>query len=122
MVASRQIRVVPQQQLKMLPTLTGARLITHANWVQSVLISQALRPHRLGRIAMQERRIEAWGELENGKRNGWGIMILANKDKYEGCYKDGYREGYGEQINSNGDQYKGEWKNNKKNGQGFTVM
>ena len=81
------------------------------------------------------------GEFVNGKRQGFGICLFSNKEKYEGIWKDdlmhsigkytynngctysgdfrnGVAEGIGTYTYKNNDIYKGHFLNNKKEGKG----
>lgn len=49
------------------------------------------------------------GEVSNGKRNGFGTLILANKDKYQGQWKNDLKHGIGYYYYANGEFYKGDW-------------
>ena len=60
-----------------------------------------------------------YGNYKNGVRDGKGIIIYNNNDKFEGNFKDGKRDGYGVFIfNDNHKTYKGEFKNNLFEGEG----
>jgi len=66
------------------------------------------------------------GEMKNNKIEGYGrcirvivgVMVYANKDKYEGSFENWMRNGKGTMIYANGDKYTGEWKLNNKDGEG----
>lgn len=58
------------------------------------------------------------GEWQDNKKDGNGIYLWANGDKYVGERKNGFKSGQGEKICANGNKYTGEWENDKKNGQG----
>jgi len=58
------------------------------------------------------------GGKKDGKRDGQGILTLANGDKYVGEFKDDKRNGQGTFTFANGDKYVGEYKDDKRNGQG----
>ena len=82
------------------------------------------------------------GEINDGKREGKGIMIYKNGDKYEGNFKNdkiegkgiyyfnsgnryegesknGIKEGKGIMYFANGNKYEGDWKNDKRKGKGI---
>ena len=59
------------------------------------------------------------GYWKNGLFNGKGVYYLSNGDKYEGDYLNDMKEGKGIYYCSNGDRYEGEWKNNKMEGKGI---
>jgi hypothetical protein len=52
------------------------------------------------------------------KKEGKGILYLADGNKYEGCFKDDKMHGRGRLINIEGYYYEGEFKNNQANGYG----
>ena len=91
-----------------------------------------------------ERTAEYKGEWKNGKRTGYGVLILqiskSRLDKYEGEFKDGKRTGHGTYSFANhryvgnfidgkkrarripfanGDRYIGEFQNDKMHGEGI---
>ena len=50
------------------------------------------------------------GKFNEGKRNGFGIMKLMNKDKlviYEGQWSNGNKNGKGKQVDEDGILYDG---------------
>jgi len=49
-------------------------------------------------------------ENVQGKRNGYGMILYANRDMWYGTWKDGIRDGYGIQIYANGTLRLGTWK------------
>ena len=51
-------------------------------------------------------------------KNGKGLAIYKNKDKYTGGFKDGLQDGKGTYIWANGDKYEGEFKNGFEDGKG----
>ena len=82
-----------------------------------------------------------YGNIENNKYNGKGILIkndgssisgdwidgictgkakliIKNILEYEGDYKNNKKEGFGTEIYKDGSRYEGEFKENKKNGKG----
>ena len=69
-----------------------------------------------------ESTAEYKGEWQNGKRTGYGILILKiskfRLEKYEGEFKDGKRTGHGTYSFANGDKYIGNFINGKKIGKG----
>jgi len=60
-------------------------------------------------------------EKPEDKRNGYGVMVYANSDKYEGNWIDGKQDGEGVMTYANGSTYTGEWKNGLKNGHGTMI-
>lgn len=59
------------------------------------------------------------GFWENNLRNGTGTQEWTDGELYEGAYKNDKREGYGIYTWSNGEQYKGGWKNDIRHGKGI---
>jgi hypothetical protein len=62
------------------------------------------------------------GEVENGKPNGLGVLILPNLGKYIGEHKDGLPNGQGTFTYTNGNKYVGEWMDGKYHGQGKRTL
>ena len=61
------------------------------------------------------------GEIENGLKNGKGILYYNKNDefkrkKYEGEFKNDMKEGIGIMYYNNGDRYEGGWKEDKREG------
>lgn len=58
---------------------------------------------------------------ENGK-NGFGVQVYGNKDRYEGIWEDNMRNGQGTFWKYEGGrlrrEYTGDYKNDRKNGRG----
>ncbi len=73
-----------------------------------------------------ESTAEYKGEWKNGKRTGYGILILQiskfRLDKYEGEFKDGKRTGHGTYRFANGDKYVGNFINGEKIGRGEYIF
>jgi len=59
-----------------------------------------------------------YGQMEGGKRHGYGTYTCANGDKYVGEWKNSKRHGNGTATWASGKKYVGEYKNGKANGQG----
>ena len=53
-------------------------------------------------------------ELKDDKINGKGVKHFPNGDKYDGQLKEEKMNGKGVYYDTNGDRYEGEWKNDKK--------
>ncbi|CAF3605050.1 unnamed protein product [Rotaria sordida] len=57
------------------------------------------------------------GPYKNDKKNGKGILIYSNGDKYEGMFKDGKRHGTGKYTFKNGEikeeNYMDDWSDNE---------
>ena len=53
-----------------------------------------------------------YGQMEGGKRNGYGTLTFASGGKYVGEYKNDKRHGQGTLTEANGTiEYSGEWVN-----------
>jgi len=58
------------------------------------------------------------GECRDGLKNGRGVMTWTDGEKYDGDFKDGKYHGRGVIIYPTGNKYDGEWKDYKKHGRG----
>lgn len=58
------------------------------------------------------------GVISGNCKNGYGVYVYSDGDRYEGDWKNGNKHGQGTYTWINGDEYVGEWKDNKRNGQG----
>ena len=54
----------------------------------------------------------------SGVKEGYGILLDAKGNKYQGGFLDDYFEGYGRLISIEGDWYEGDWKNGVIEGKG----
>lgn len=61
------------------------------------------------------------GEVENGKRNGNGTLLMPNNDLYVGEFRDGKTSGYGTFFADAGGEYVGHFADNQPNGPGTYV-
>jgi len=59
-----------------------------------------------------------YGQMEGGKKHGYGTYTWASGSKYVGEWKNGTRDGNGTKTWADGSKYVGEWNNDKKHGQG----
>ena len=59
------------------------------------------------------------GELDGGKRSGFGVMVYRKNRVYEGEWGSDYREGKGMERYSNGNKYEGDFKKGKADGRGI---
>jgi|LauGreDrversion4_2_1035121.scaffolds.fasta_scaffold04875_3 hypothetical protein len=59
-----------------------------------------------------------YGEMENGQRHGFGMMLYKKGGNYEGYWKKDKRHGGGSFVYHNGDVYRGEFKKGKRHGRG----
>ena len=51
------------------------------------------------------------GEFINGKRQGFGVCIFANKERYEGIWKNDLMHSIGKYTYNNGCTYSGDFRN-----------
>ncbi len=58
------------------------------------------------------------GEVENGKYNGYGKLMLDNGDMYEGDFVNGLKSGQGNYYFADGSHYKGQFSLDMMTGQG----
>ena len=79
-------------------------------------IKNGMRDGRGIRIWNDGERYE--GDWKFDKRDGKGIYILRTGEKYEGDFKNGEMDGKGIYCYKNGNRYEGDWKNGKINGKG----
>lgn len=76
----------------------------------------------MGCCCEQRQSVGYRGELsKDGKRNGYGILNLANGIVYEGFFKNDKRHGYGIQTWTNGTRYVGNFENDYRNGYGRLI-
>jgi hypothetical protein len=61
------------------------------------------------------------GDFKEGEFNGRGTFVFANRDRYEGDFKEGKRDGYGTQISVTGARYEGGYRNGVFNGHGVAL-
>ena len=60
-----------------------------------------------------------WGDCIAGDcYSGFGMITLANGDKYLGDWKNGRKHGWGTYTYSNGQKYVGDWEKDKRHGEG----
>lgn len=60
-----------------------------------------------------------YGEIVNGKFEGYGTFIDSNGTKYEGTFIENQRTGFGQQIYSDGSVYTGYYYGNQRNKEGI---
>lgn len=58
------------------------------------------------------------GGIVDGKKDGYGVLIMPNGDKYEGEWKNDLQNGKGTFTYANGDIYEGQWVNGNREGSG----
>ncbi|MEQ8173839.1 MAG: protein kinase [Syntrophomonadaceae bacterium] len=58
------------------------------------------------------------GGMADGKKDGYGVLIMPNGDKYEGEWKNDLQNGKGTFTYANGDKYEGQWVNGNREGTG----
>ena len=63
------------------------------------------------------------GQWVEGRKDGFGKVILPSNDIYIGEWNDDRREGYGELLSQSGNQeiYNGEWSGDMKQGNGVLI-
>jgi hypothetical protein len=61
------------------------------------------------------------GEWKDGALNGQAIVTWANGNRYEGGWLNGKAEGHGVEVWANGDRYDGDWDSGKANGRGVQL-
>lgn len=61
------------------------------------------------------------GSFKNGLFNGHGIFIYKDEDRFEGEYLNGKQNGHGIFIYKDGDRFEGEYLNGKRNGFGIYI-
>jgi len=59
---------------------------------------------------------------KTGLKDGRGVRIKGNGERYDGYWKDGMQNGYGRLIYANGDIYEGMWDNDRKHGKGVLKL
>ena len=62
------------------------------------------------------------GHWKNDAQEDKGIFYYKNGDKYDGEWINGKREGKGIFYYHNGDRYEGDWKNDRKDGKGIIYL
>jgi hypothetical protein len=73
---------------------------------------------RLSFVNANGKTVNYFGEIANGKANGFGMATFENKGFYEGSWKDNKRHGKGKYKWSNNDVFEGEFVEDKKEGFG----
>ena len=68
-----------------------------------------------------ENRVISEGAWFEGDKNGYGVLVQSNSERYEGIFKDGKFHGFGILYLSNGDKYTGDWINDMKHGKGIYI-
>lgn len=58
------------------------------------------------------------GGMADGKKSGYGVLIMPGGDKYEGEWKNDLQNGKGTFTYANGDKYEGQWVNGNREGTG----
>jgi len=62
-----------------------------------------------------------FGQAENGKRQGYGVLVATDDDFYAGQFADGLPDGPGIYKGTGGDRYNGDFANGKPNGFGTSI-
>jgi hypothetical protein len=78
-------------------------------------------PHGQGYFEYANNKGWYEGGVVDGKRDGTGIYIAADRSRYEGQWKAGKRHGYGSASFALGGSYQGEWANDRFEGKGSIV-
>ena len=47
--------------------------------------------------------------MADGLRNGYGVLYLKNKERFQGQWKNSKKQGQGYYYYANGEFYKGSW-------------
>jgi len=77
------------------------------------------RPTYPGVLFLEDRQIRYIGDLsENYVREGFGVCIFSNDDRYYGSWLRGDRSGNGFMLSSKGTEFYGDWLNNHIQGNG----
>ena len=63
-----------------------------------------------------------YGDWENGQCTGKGVLKIKNLLEYEGDFVNNIKQGHGIEKYSDGTTYEGEFKDNKKNGKGKCLL
>ncbi|KAL8271838.1 hypothetical protein Esti_004228 [Eimeria stiedai] len=58
------------------------------------------------------------GEVKNGQKHGYGVLIRPCGSRFEGHFKNGVAHGEGKFFHPSGDKYEGQWKDNRATGKG----
>lgn len=62
------------------------------------------------------------GEWEADKREGYGICVYVDGERYTGNWNDHWRSGKGVSVYPNGNRYVGEWYKDMKQGKGTLFL
>ena len=63
-----------------------------------------------------------YGEMKNGLRHGYGLVLYNNGGNYEGYWKKGKKHGKGTRLYRNGDVYIGRFREGARDGKGQYCM
>jgi hypothetical protein len=63
-----------------------------------------------------------YGEMKDGKRHGYGLVLYKNGGNYEGYWKKGRKHGEGTRLYRNGDVYIGKFIKGHREGHGQYCM
>ncbi len=103
--------------IKALQESPNLKLKKYKNCVFYGIIQNGLKNGKGIMIYFNTRLYE--GDWLDDKKNGKAIELYPNGSKYEGCFVKGKREGKGQFIWVNGEIYDGEWRNGVKHGSGM---
>jgi len=89
------------------------------DYCKDSVIGKLLRGEKV-KISTIAKAVEYKGEVnpETGVKEGKGISVDDQENRYEGTFKNDKKRGIGKMTYSNGDIYEGEWKDDQKHGRG----
>ena len=73
-------------------------------------------------ILINQNGNSVYGDWENGQCTGKGVLKIKNLLEYEGDFVNNIKQGHGIEKYSDGTTYEGEFKDNKKNGKGKCLL
>ena len=73
-------------------------------------------------ILIDKNGSSVYGDWENGQCTGKGILKIKNLLEYDGDFVKNIKQGYGTEKYSDGTIYEGQYKDNKKNGKGKCLL
>ena len=73
-------------------------------------------------ILINQNGNSVYGHWENGQCTGKGVLKIKNLLEYEGDFVNNIKQGHGIEKYSDGTTYEGEFKDNKKNGKGKCLL
>jgi len=82
------------------------------------LLEKSKHSHGILRFSIGGVKIHYYGQIQEGKANGYGIGIYNGRSTYEGSWKNNLRHGNGKYTWANGDVYEGSFVVDKREGHG----